>query len=75
MKAEIGKYKFGRHRSMWGIWQWDWVGETGSSARFVKDVFSYEEVKGFTDVIKISDVQIRGKANKMDIYEVLKVNL
>jgi len=36
---------------------------------------TYEEVKGFTDVIKISDVQIRGKANKMDIYEVLKVNI
>ena len=34
---------------------------------------TYEEVKGFVDVIKISDVQIRGKANKMDIYEVLKV--
>jgi len=36
---------------------------------------TYEEVKGFVDVIKISDVQIRGKANKMDIYEVLKVIL
>ena len=36
---------------------------------------TYEEVKGFTDVIKISDVQIRGKANKMDIYEILKVFL
>ena len=36
---------------------------------------TYEEVKGFTDVIKISDVQIRGKANKMDIYEVLRVDL
>lgn len=36
---------------------------------------TYEEVKSFTDVIKISDVQIRGKANKMDIYEVLKVIL
>ena len=35
--------------------------------------FTYEEVKGFVDVIKISDVQIRGKANKMDIYEILKV--
>ena len=43
MKAEVGKYKFGRHRSMWGIWQWDLVTETGSSARFVKDVYSYEE--------------------------------
>ena len=36
---------------------------------------TYESVKGFTDVIKISDVQIRGKANKMDIYEVLKVSI
>ena len=36
---------------------------------------TYEEVKGFTDVIKISDVEIRGKANRMDIYEVLKVYL
>ena len=35
---------------------------------------TYEEVKGFVDTIKISDVQIRGKANKMDIYEVLKVS-
>ena len=35
---------------------------------------TYEEVKGFAEVIKISDVQIRGKANKMDIYEVLNVN-
>ena len=34
---------------------------------------TYEEVKGITEVIKISDVQIRGKANKMDIYEVLKI--
>jgi adenylate cyclase len=34
---------------------------------------TYEEVKGLVDVIKISDVQIRGKANKMDIYEVLRV--
>ena len=35
---------------------------------------TFEEVKGFVDVLKISDVQIRGKAHKMDIYEVLKVN-
>lgn len=27
MKAEVGKYKFGRHRSLWGIWQWDSVDE------------------------------------------------
>lgn len=35
---------------------------------------TYEEVKGVAEVIKISDVQIRGKANKMDIYEVLRVS-
>ena len=43
MKAEVGKYYFGRHRSMWGLWQYDWVSETGSTARFVKDVRSNEE--------------------------------
>lgn len=43
MKAEVGKYKFGRHRSLWGIWQWDSVDERGASARFIKDVRSYEE--------------------------------
>ena len=43
MKAEVGKYKFGRHRNNFGIWQYDYVSETGASARFIKDVFSYEE--------------------------------
>lgn len=43
MKAEVGKYKLGRHRSMWGIWQYTMVFETGTMASFVKDVFSYEE--------------------------------
>ena len=43
MKAEVGKYKFGRHRNNWGIWQYDSVTESGASARFIKDVFSYED--------------------------------
>lgn len=43
MKPEVGKYKFGRHRSKWGIWQWDSVSERGASARFIKDVSTYEE--------------------------------
>lgn len=34
---------------------------------------TYEATKSFLDVIKISDVEIRGKSHKMDIYEVLKV--
>ena len=43
MKAQVGLYTFGRHYNRWGIWQYDWVSETGSSARFIKDVYSYEE--------------------------------
>ena len=35
---------------------------------------TYQEVKGFVDSIKISDVEIRGKSHKMDIYEILKVD-
>lgn len=34
---------------------------------------TYEETKGIVDTIKISDVEIRGKSQKMNIYEVLKV--
>ena len=33
----------------------------------------YTRVKDIIDAVKIPDVQIRGKANKMDIYEVLRV--
>ena len=43
MKAEGGKYKFGRHYNLWGIWRYTMVSETGTMASFVKDVFSYEE--------------------------------
>ena len=43
MKAQVGLYKFGRHYNRWAIWQYDYVSETGSSARFIKDVYSYEE--------------------------------
>ena len=35
---------------------------------------TYEETKNYIEVIKISDVEIRGKAHKMHIYEVLKVD-
>ncbi len=33
---------------------------------------TYEATKNIIDVVKISDVEIRGKAHKIDIYEVLK---
>ena len=35
---------------------------------------TYRNVSSMVDVIKISEVTIRGKAKKMDIYEVLRVN-
>ena len=35
---------------------------------------TYNSVKNRVDVIKISGVTIRGKQNKMDIYEILRVN-
>lgn len=43
MKAQVGKYFFGRRRNLWGIWMWDYVSETSSSGIFIKDVRSYEE--------------------------------
>jgi len=35
---------------------------------------TYTHVSPIADVIKISEVQIRGKAKKMDIYEVLRIS-
>ena len=35
---------------------------------------TYEATKNYIEVIKISDVEIRGKAHKMDIYEILNVD-
>jgi hypothetical protein len=44
MTAKVGTYHFGRHRSNWGIYVYDVVREYGfASAKFVKDVFTYEE--------------------------------
>ena len=43
MQAKVGRYFFGRHYRNWGIWQWDFVSETCSSAKHIKDVFTYEE--------------------------------
>ena len=52
MRAQVGQYKFGRHRNFWGIWQWDSVDERGASARFIKDVRSYEEA--VTEVYRLN---------------------
>jgi len=41
--------------------------------RFLISSTTYEKVRNILDVIKISEVTIRGKAKKLDIYEVLRV--
>jgi hypothetical protein len=43
MKPQLNKFHFGRHRNLWGIWQYDHVTETTSSSNFIKDVRTYEE--------------------------------
>ena len=52
MKAQVGLYKFGRHRNWWGIWQYDSVTDTGTSARFIKDVRTYGEA--VTEVYRLN---------------------
>lgn len=42
--------------------------------KFLIGSTTYEFVKNRVDVIKIGGVTIRGKKNKMDIYEILRVN-
>lgn len=41
--------------------------------RFLISSTTYEKVRNIADVIKISEVSIRGKAKKLDIYEVLRL--
>jgi len=41
--------------------------------RFLISSTTYEKVRNIVDVIKISEVSIRGKAKKLDIYEVLRL--
>ena len=36
---------------------------------------TYNHISDCADVIKIKEVQIRGKSKKMDIYEVLRMDL
>lgn len=41
--------------------------------KFLISATTYEKVRNIADVIKISEVSIRGKAKKLDIYEVLRL--
>ena len=42
--------------------------------RFLISHHTYLKVRNYVDVLKIKDVTIRGKAKKIDIYEVLRMN-
>ena len=41
--------------------------------QFLISSYTYQYVRGIADVIKISEVKIRGKAKKLNIYEVLRL--
>ena len=47
MKAVLGQYHYAPHRRSWGVWQYDWVSETGASARFIKDFCTKEEAREY----------------------------
>ena len=52
MKAKLGNYHFGRHRNLWGIWQFTTVTETAISSTFIKDVYTYDEA--VTEVYRLN---------------------
>jgi hypothetical protein len=45
MKAEVGKYHFGRLHNLWGIWQYDYVSEDGrcTSSRKIENCATAEQ--------------------------------
>ncbi len=48
MKAKLGQYYYAPHRRSWGVWQWDWVSETGgASGKFIKDFCTREEAREY----------------------------
>lgn len=48
MKAVLGQYHYAPHRCSYGVWQWDWVSETGAaSGKFIKDFRTKEEAREF----------------------------
>ncbi len=42
--------------------------------QFLISEYTYNQVKNYVDVVKLSQVSIKGKAKPIDIYEVLKIN-
>ena len=42
--------------------------------QFLISEYTYEQVKNYVDVVKLSQVSIKGKSKPIDIYEVLKIN-
>ena len=41
--------------------------------QFLISQYTYEYVKDFVEVVKLSQVEIKGKSKPIDIYEVLKI--
>ena len=49
IQAKVGQYFYGRHRSSFGVWVYDWVSEDGSasSGQFVGDFHTREEAREY----------------------------
>ena len=47
MKAVLGQYYYAPHRNCWGVWQYDFVGDNCSSAKFIKDFHSKEDAREY----------------------------
>ena len=45
--CKVGQYHYGRHRSSFGVWVYDFVSENATSASFVADFRTREEARAF----------------------------
>ena len=45
--AKVGQYFYGRHRSHFGVWVYDFVSKTAASGNFVADFNTREEARAY----------------------------
>ena len=44
---KVGQFFYGRHRSSFGVWVWEYVSETSASGQFIRDFQSREEARAY----------------------------
>ena len=45
--CKVGQYHYGRHRSSFGVWVYDFVSKDSASASFVADFRTREEARAY----------------------------